>query len=189
MRNNFLIFLIFFIFFLKATFASEFKFQTSEINVLENGNLINAKNGKAISKDKDLEITALDFKYFKNKKVLEVLEGEVHIKSKNLNIKFDSMKFDEVRSIYTAKNNIVINDLDRELIIKTKEATYDDINKILQSPINSIIKDKQNNILDTESFVYDIKESILKIKNANLKDTDNNDYNIESAFIDIASNS
>ena len=50
---------------------------------------------------------------------------------KNLNIKFDTMKFDELRSIYTAKNNIIINDLNRELIIKTKQATYDDINKIL----------------------------------------------------------
>ena len=189
MRNKFLIFLIFFIFFVKTTFASEFKFQTSEINVLENGNLINAKNGKAISKDKDLEITALDFKYFKNRKVLEVLEGEVRIKSKNLIIKFDTMKFDEVRSIYTVKNNILINDLDRELIIKTKEASYDNINKILQSPTNSIIKDNQNNILDTESFVYDIRESILKIRNANLKDADNNDYNIDSAFINITSNS
>ncbi len=188
MRNNFFIFLIFFVFLIKTSVANEFKFETSEIKVLENGNLISAKNGKAISTDKDLEISAKDFKYFKDKKLLKTLDGEVVIKSKNLRIKFDSMEFDEISSIYTAENNITIDDFNRELTIKTKKIIYDNNNKILKSSTNSIIQDKINNILDTESFVYDIKGSILKIQNANLKDIDDNDFNIESAFIDISTN-
>ena len=188
MKNNFFIFFIFFLLSINISLANEFRFETSEIEILENANLIKAKNGKAISKDKDIEITALSFEYNKDKKFLKANNGQVVVNSKNINIKFDLIEFDETSSIYTARNNVIINDLNRELIIKTKKVVYDNKNKILKSQNNSTIKDKLNNIVDTESFFYDIKKSIIKIEKANLKDFNNNDFNIDSAFIDISSN-
>ena len=70
MKNNFLYFL-YFLLSINISLANEFRFETSEIEILENANLIKAKNGKAISKDKDIEITALSFEYNKDKKFLK----------------------------------------------------------------------------------------------------------------------
>ena len=49
MRNNFFLFFFLFIFFNSFVLANEFKFTTSEIKVLDEGNIIEAKNGKAVS--------------------------------------------------------------------------------------------------------------------------------------------
>ncbi len=188
MKNSFYTFFLFFTFIAQVSFAGEFNFDTKSIQVIENGNLIIANDGKAISQNKDLEIKAKKFEYFKNKKILIAYQGEAFLKSKNLEIKFNIMEFDEKNYIYTAKNEISVFDLNKKISIKTKLLTLDNENKVIKSPTNSTIKDASNNILDTESFVYDIDKGILKIKNANLKDSEDNILNINSAFIDVASN-
>ena len=60
--------------------------------------------------------------------------------------------------------------------------------KILESNSKSILKDKFNNSLSSESFNYDIKKNILKVQNSTLKDSKNNILNIELAFINTKSN-
>ena len=47
-----------------------FNFETKSIEIVEDGSLINAKNGKAVSSDKNIEIIADNFQYlyFKNSK-------------------------------------------------------------------------------------------------------------------------
>ena len=57
MKNKFLIFFsIIFIFLLneKNVFSNEFIFDTSEINILDNGNIIEATNGVATSTKKKI---------------------------------------------------------------------------------------------------------------------------------------
>ncbi len=188
MKNKVLIFFIFFIFSIESSLANEFKFETQSIQVLKDGDLIKSSNGKALSKNGDLQITASKFEYYKNKKLLKAFNGEAFIKSENLNIKFDTMNFDEKNYVYTALNQVSLYDLSKEISIKTKNLTFDSKNKTLESKSNSIIKDKFNNILDTETFIYNIDEGILKVKDANLKDFNNNVLNIKSAFIDVVSN-
>jgi len=59
MRNNFFLIFFLFIFFNSFVLANEFKFTTSEIKVLDEGNIIEAKNGKTVSEDGQIEITTL----------------------------------------------------------------------------------------------------------------------------------
>ena len=63
MKNNFFIYFFLILFFNYNTFAEEFNFQTSEIKILDEGNFIEAINGKAISADKNIEVESLKFEY------------------------------------------------------------------------------------------------------------------------------
>ena len=64
MKNNILILIIFLILSSKSI-AESFKFDTSNIEIKDNGNLILAEKGKATSLDNDLEIVANKFEYLK----------------------------------------------------------------------------------------------------------------------------
>ena len=59
MKNKYLIIFLFCLIFNGHSLAEPFNFETSEIEIIEEGNTILAKNGKAISADKNLEIQAI----------------------------------------------------------------------------------------------------------------------------------
>ena len=52
--------------FSNISFASELTFKTSEIDYLNSGNIINAKDGVAISTEDNIKIKAKQFQYNKN---------------------------------------------------------------------------------------------------------------------------
>ena len=63
MKNNFLGFLILFIFFNLNVSANQFIFETKEIEIVDSGNIIYAKDGTAKSSDGLLKIIAQNFEY------------------------------------------------------------------------------------------------------------------------------
>ena len=81
MKNKYKIFtIIFLIFFFKISnlYSDEFKFESSEIQILDNGNLLKAKNGVKIISDDGVIINADKVEY--NKISLKLIaEGEVKI--------------------------------------------------------------------------------------------------------------
>ena len=125
MRNNILIFFVLVLCFCNISYANQFIFKTSELEILENGNLVSAKNGTAISDDKDLELEAKKFEYLKNLNLLTAFEGVINIKSENLRIEFNQIEIDKENSTINANGNIKINDLKKELEIKTNSISYD----------------------------------------------------------------
>ena len=71
MKNNFLKFLIVGVFFFyNSAFSESFTLKTKKIEILKNENQINAYEGKAISKDNNLEIRSDKFIYLKNTDLL-----------------------------------------------------------------------------------------------------------------------
>ena len=62
MKNNFFIFFFTFLLVFKNTFANEFLFETTKIDVRDGGKYIYASNGKATSADKNLIIEANNLK-------------------------------------------------------------------------------------------------------------------------------
>ena len=68
---------IFFFIFEKG-FAEQFIFDATEIQLSDNGNILNAKNGVKITDDIGTKITANNFSYNKTSLILTV-EGDVKI--------------------------------------------------------------------------------------------------------------
>ena len=189
MKNKFLIILFSFIVICFNALATEqFRFETSEIELIDGGNTVLAKNGKAISTENDLEIDAKNFEYTKNLKLLKAFNGTAFFKNENLKIDFDEMSYDQISFLLVAKGNVKIYDLKRELSAETDIIFFNRDKKILESPTKSIIRDKSNNIFITQTFDYNLKNNILKIKDSTFQDIEKNRFKFALAYINTLSN-
>ena len=95
MKNKFFILCLLLFFILPQISKSEiFEFDVKSINIQDKGNLVLAKEGKAVSENNNIEIIAENFKYVKNLEQLEASNGNAIIKSQNLDLKFKLIKFD-----------------------------------------------------------------------------------------------
>tara|TARA_B100001063_G_C16760386_1_gene555660 strand:+ start:41 stop:2422 length:2382 start_codon:yes stop_codon:yes gene_type:complete len=188
MKNNFFVFFLIIFLFSKVTFAEQFIFETSKIEIIEDGKLIIATDGKAFSGDKNIEITATNFEYSKDLNLLKAYNGKAYIKSDNIIIEFTEIELDQVNSIITARGEVKINEITKNFIIETNLIIYDRISNIIKSPSQSIFTDKFNNIISTENFNYEMDKNILKIEKSNFKDFEGNSFKIDLAFINTLSN-
>ena len=84
MKNKIIKFFLLFLIICNISFAEQFKFETSEIEIVENGKFIYAKNGKAFSFDGNLEIEAQKFEFIKDLNLLKAFEGIAFFKPDNL---------------------------------------------------------------------------------------------------------
>ena len=183
MKNNLLLIIIVSIFFFTNLYANEFKFETSEIEILENGDLVKATNGKAISHDNEIEVEALNFEYYKELNVLKAYNGLAFIKSDKIQIKFDEIEVDQKKLFISTKGKTEIIDLNENISLKTELVNYDISKKILLSNFKSILRDNSDNIFSMGSFNYNKKKNILKINNLVLKDYANNNFKADLAFV------
>tara|TARA_B100001142_G_scaffold327086_1_gene383921 strand:- start:4369 stop:6756 length:2388 start_codon:yes stop_codon:yes gene_type:complete len=188
MKNKFFIIFLFCSIFNSHLLANPFSFETAKIEVLEDGNKIYAIDGKAISFDKNLEIEAAEFEYFKNLELLKAYNGIAFIKSDNLKIEFNKIDLDQKKFTLEAKENVKIFETQKKLSIESDLVTYNWKTKILNSKTHSILKDQFNNVFDTQAFNYEAKKNILKIVEANFKDFDNNSFYTKLAYINTLTN-
>ncbi len=188
MRNNILKFLILFLIGCTSSFADQFIFETSKIDILKDGNLIVAEKGTAKSINQNLTIKAEKFEYKKDKKIIIAFNGIAYFKSYNLEIKFDEIISNQLTQITTAKDNVKIFDTKKKLLIETDYINLDKKKNVLSSTTTSTIRDKLDNLLKTNNFFYELTNEIIKFQNVTFKDTYNNDFNIEIAFLDTKTN-
>ena len=140
MKNNFIIFFFILLFLCKNSFADQFIFETSKIEVAEGGKYIYATDGKATSTDKNLIIEANNFEYSDELQKLKAYEGSAIIKSDNLEIEFKEIDFDQVNSIITTENEVKIYDNKKDFFIKTENIIYDYKIGIIKSSTKSFLK-------------------------------------------------
>ena len=79
MKNNILIILLIFyqILFFNKLFAKEIKFDASDIEINEGGNLTIANNGIAKIEDDGIIVEGVKIKYFKDQSLIVVEQGEI----------------------------------------------------------------------------------------------------------------
>ena len=188
MKSNFFVFFFICIFFSSNAYSDLFKFETSELKLLDNGNIINAENGKAISSDEDITINAEKFIYQNKTQILKAYNGEALIKSDDIKIKFDYIEVDQKNNNISTKNFTRIIDLKRNLSLETSNINYNRKEKIVESKNKSILKDTNNNFLNMMYFYYEMDKNILKVRDLVFKDKENNISNIKLAFINTKTN-
>ena len=133
MKSNFFVFFFIYIFFSSNAYSDLFKFETSELKLLDNGNIINAENGKATSSDEDITINAEKFIYQNKTQILKAYNGEALIKSDDIKIKFDYIEVDQKNNKISTKNFTEIIDLKRNLSLETSNIDYNREVKIIES--------------------------------------------------------
>ena len=187
MKNKFIFFLLY-LFLSEIAFADQFIFETSKIEILNDGKKIKAEDGKAISQDQNLEIVAKNFEYQKDVDILYAEFGYALVNSKQLKIKFDEIKYDQKRSIIIAKKNVKINEIKKNILIETDSIFFNVKDNIISSSSNSKFKDNFNNSITTTNFNYNLKKGDLRVENAELKDFNNNNFSIKKAYLNTTSN-
>ena len=88
MKNNILIILLIFyqILFFNKLFAKEIKFDASDIEINEGGNLTIANNGIAKIEDDGIIVEGVKIKYFKDQSLIVVEQGKISKIDLNLEI-------------------------------------------------------------------------------------------------------
>ncbi len=183
MKNNITIYLIFifiFSFFLEnKTESQELQLSATEIQSLEKGNKIIAKNGVEIKDPKGIVINADRAEYDKIKSIIKVKHNVdiQDIVNNNILTTNEAVYFVNDNKIIS-KNSTVIK-TEQKYIIDTSDVTYDRNLKEIFSKNKTIVQDNYNNILISDNFKLSIKDKILEAKIVNLTDNELNKYSFE----------
>jgi len=186
MKNKFFNFLIVFLLFCNlATYAEEFIIESSEIKILDKGNITQATGGVKITSNDGIEITGRELIYNKKKSILKIF-GDVILNDKKNNIITEGKEYiylrneEKILSVGKSKSNIK-----NTYYLEGDDLIYERKNSKIYSQKKSEIKDVNNNIFTVDQFKFDIKTNSLKARNLSLLDNENNKYNLDFAIVDL----
>ena len=193
MKNRYLYFLkvvvIFFCMVVESvSLENEIVFNTIEIQISDNGNIINATNGDIFSKKHNITINAKEFKYNKKLSILEA-NGDIELKNFNEGIVLKAQKifYDIANETIEISDNIKIKNLNKSIGIKTQKIFYDIASDTIQSDTDSIIEDDLNNSFLAENFLFTLKDNLIKLGATKLIDAEKNIIFIEKSYINLNS--
>ena len=189
MKNSFkIITLICILCFQNIAFSDSFTLKSKNIEILDEGDQINAYKGTAISKDNNLEINSDKYIYYKETDILKSIgNGLALIKSKKIKIKYDNAVFDQKNLSIKANGNIEVFQIDGSFIIKNDQICYDQKNNIVSSDQTTKIEDNFGNTHFVDSFVFEINKNLIKAKNLISKDAQSNTFKTSIAYINTSS--
>ena len=180
---------IFFCFIFKSdTSAEKLVFDTSEINISNDGNIINATKGIAKSMEDNIEIEAENFKYNKNLSVLIATRGTAKSIDNNIEIEAENFKYNQNLSTLNANGNVKIKNLKKNILIKSESVFYNIKDGLISSEKDSYINDNLGNSISMKSFVYTINNDLVKINMAEVVDLEKNLFKIKKAYLNLSSN-
>ena len=141
----------------------QFNFDVSEIEIIDNGNIIKGiKKGIATTND-GLSIEADEFIFFKNTNTLNASGNVKFLDSKRQTEIFaDNIIYIKNKEIINAKGNVKILDLNKNIKIFADNVELNQINSIIKTRQNSKAIYDKNNIIYADSFSYDKNSNILK---------------------------
>ena len=188
MKNSFIFLILNFIFLCSISIADTFKFETKNIEILKEENLIKSGKGKVYSSDLNLEISADKFEYFKDLDLLNAIgDGYAIIKSKDLSIEFNRASFDQKNLIIEAEGNIKINLLNEKIFIETQEIIYNQKENFIKSNSKTFLEDNLRNRYYVDNFLFEVDKNILKIENLEFKDIKGNILKTKIAYLNTKS--
>ena len=128
MKNK-IILLIFFLFFNLLTInnilGDEIIFETPEIEIFENGNLLKAHKGGKAKTDKNTEIVADKFEYNKTTSILTANGNVLATDSLNkTSIKAEEIEYNNITSEIIATKNVELRDYLKDVVINANKIIY-----------------------------------------------------------------
>ena len=143
-------------------YANEIIFNTSDLNITDNGNITRAGPGFAYSKVNNIKIDGQSFKFNKTSSILIANNAKAILPEKNIEIKAASLIYDQKFSTIRALGNVEINDLIKNITLQSEEAIYDQKFSTIKALGNVEINDLIKNItLQTEEAIYKTNEKII----------------------------
>ena len=94
---------IFFFINFKEILAKEFIFNTESIEILNNGNIISAKNGVVKSLEDKIEINSKKFYLDKSTSILKASNGVVKFLDTGITVEADELEYNNILSVFFCK--------------------------------------------------------------------------------------
>ena len=189
MKNKHLIILFLIIFFYQNISNAEiFTIESSEIKILDKGNITKAQNGVKIISNDGIEIDGRELIYNKKDSILKI-SGNVILNDKKNNVISKGEEYiylrneEKILSIGKTKSKIK-----NTYSIEGDDLIYDRKLSEVYSSKKTKIEDYQNNIFYTEEFKFNFISSILKAKKLSLFDNKKNQYYLDFALINLQEN-
>ena len=188
MINKFSIFFFIF-FFLHSTLSSseEFNFSAKEIEVLDNGEQINAYGNVQIKMKDGLIINSDNAKIDKINNSVSA-SGNVYLKDdlKEIEIFSNSVFFDKTKNVIKIIEKSETR-LKNSFFLNSKNLVYERSNKTIKSNFDGTLKDKFNNIMTFKKFNLNLEKNILDVRELSIKDNENNNFKLNQAFVNLNS--
>ena len=181
------LFLSIFVYF--NTFSQEIKFEASNMEVKDNGNILFGYETETFIPLDDIEVKSNKVKYIKNENIL-IFTDEVIFEDKKNNIVIQSPQITYEKDkdlIYSiGKTKFYIKD---KYKIKSKNVFYDRKLNNIYSDSETIIWDDEINIYKLKKkFAYNLKSEIIKSGESSIIDKDNNEYFFNNLSINLKNN-
>ena len=190
MKNRYFKYIILLIFFLEintSLLANEYTFDSKEINISSDGNLINASEGVATSLINNNKIEAKSFQYNNNTSIFLAKNVVAKLNKDIIKITSDKLIYNKILSLITVSGNVKINDSSKNITFVSEKFFFDTINQTIKSNTSTKIIDEFGNLFIVRNFVYEIDNSIIKANEVNLTTLDEDIYKINRANINLIS--
>ena len=188
MKNKIRLLIIFFFLLsnTKAETNQSFKFESSELEILNTSNQIKATNGvRIIDNDNSIEITANSSTYFRDRNILEI-KGNIKFydNDNKIEIKSDEIIYnkniEKIRSVSFTKVNI-----NNKFALEGDDIIFFKNQKKIFSNNKSVISDNYDNLLELSDFKFDLTTNNLRTSSLNFTDQDKNKYISKNAIINL----
>ncbi len=157
--------------FVKSIVAEEFIFDTPEILILDDGNLLKSEKGGVITTDDESIIYADKFEYNKISSILTATGNVVIIdKANNTETKSETLIYSKNQEIITAEGNVNIIDNKMNITLSADKTIYSKKEDIFRVYDNAKIVDRSKDItIETNKMIYDRKkEKISSLNKTNI---------------------
>ena len=179
---NFIIFAL--VFFVSNIRAETILFDSKNIKIEENGNMIFATKGKAKIPSSNLIIEGDKFIYDKKNSELIIIDDVKYFDNEN-DIYIESQKiiYNEIENTILSKSDTYITN-DENYKINSSDVLYDRrLNKILSNEYTTVADKNENNFLFKKGLIFDLIPELISSKEVIVTDKNFNKYFFENSKI------
>ncbi len=190
MKVKLCLFLIFFVFFNKIhLMADEILFESDNIKIQNEGNIIYAYKVIAKIPNQKIEIEGDKSIYDKKNSKLTIVDNVKFLdQNNNLYIESNNIIYDQIENTIYSEGKTLIK-IDDTYKIISEDVLYNRNLMKISSNLNTTIEDIELNIFNfEEGFLFEAAKEIISSKKTNILDINNNNYFFENVKINLKTN-
>ncbi len=169
--------------------SDEMQIDSSNMNIIENGNVVLADNAKFNIPSKKIYIESKKAKYDKKSQILNFNKDVLFEDKENkVIIKGDNINYNRIKDLVFSNGKTKIN-IENIYDVSSENIFYNRKLNEIYSVKETLIEDNSKNIyILKKGFNFEINNEIIKSKKSIILDKNNNKYIFENLVIDLKNN-